>query len=380
MIVRDEADNMPTCLKSVANVIDAVVISDTGSVDNTIEIIETWCKERKIPCLVTKDKWLEPCDYAHNRNIALKNAFDFWKGRWADQLAYVLLMDADCVLYTENLKTRKLSADRYFIDSKRGTTVYPIPFLLKMNIEKQWEWRLPVHEQPYEKGGWTSVGNKVPGYIDNGHHGYRSKQVGTFVKDAAALKNSISKYPTEAPRIYFYTANSLWDARQHKEAAEYYMLNCLSGGWSEEKYISRLKLYEIDKKISHLYEAIELSPERREAYYKLILHFNNKKLHQMSYLIGKKFLDVALDVLPAGNFLFINSAESTYLLTLQLGVACYYVAARSGKIATHKHFEELNEQTIKICKNLLKGKDQKGTEEQKAIEIAETNRVFYKNG
>ena len=42
MIVKDEAPNIERCLESVAPYIDYYIICDTGSTDNTKEIIKTF--------------------------------------------------------------------------------------------------------------------------------------------------------------------------------------------------------------------------------------------------------------------------------------------------------------------------------------------------
>jgi len=45
MIVKDEAKNLPRCLGSVAGVVDQMVVVDTGSRDNTVEIAKNYGAE-----------------------------------------------------------------------------------------------------------------------------------------------------------------------------------------------------------------------------------------------------------------------------------------------------------------------------------------------
>jgi tetratricopeptide (TPR) repeat protein len=80
MIVRDEAQNLPRCLHSVQDVVDEMIVVDTGSTDQTITIA------REYGATVHELTWQN--DFASARNHALQ----FVQGEW------VLVLDADEVL------------------------------------------------------------------------------------------------------------------------------------------------------------------------------------------------------------------------------------------------------------------------------------------
>ncbi|MGB3536473.1 MAG: glycosyltransferase [Microcoleaceae cyanobacterium] len=96
MIVKNEADRLPGCLRSIQNIVDEIIILDTGSTDNTLEIAaasgakvytESWCN-----------------DFAASRNQALQ----YVTGDW------VLVLDADehfVVERAEQLKQAILQED-----------------------------------------------------------------------------------------------------------------------------------------------------------------------------------------------------------------------------------------------------------------------------
>lgn len=77
MIVRDEAEFLEQCLNSVKDIVDDIVIVDTGSVDDT-KIIATQFGAR-----IFDYKWAD--DFSQARNFALEQATGDW----------VLVMDAD---------------------------------------------------------------------------------------------------------------------------------------------------------------------------------------------------------------------------------------------------------------------------------------------
>ena len=79
MIVRDEEAVLERCLESIADIVDEIVIVDTGSVDNTKNIAEKFTDQ------VFDFTWID--DFSAARNFA------FSKG----QGDYLMWMDADDV-------------------------------------------------------------------------------------------------------------------------------------------------------------------------------------------------------------------------------------------------------------------------------------------
>jgi len=83
MIVKDEAANLPSCLASVRDLVEEIVILDTGSVDETVAIAQQFGAQ------VYHFPWGH--DFAAARNEALKYVHGDW----------VLVLDADEVLVPE---------------------------------------------------------------------------------------------------------------------------------------------------------------------------------------------------------------------------------------------------------------------------------------
>jgi glycosyltransferase involved in cell wall biosynthesis len=71
MIVKNESRVIERLLTSVAPLIDAYCICDTGSTDNTIEIIESFMTKRKIPGKIVHEPFR---DFGYNRTFAAKAA------------------------------------------------------------------------------------------------------------------------------------------------------------------------------------------------------------------------------------------------------------------------------------------------------------------
>ncbi len=80
MIVKDAAAVLPRCLQSVAGLVDRIVIGDTGSTDNSVEIARSFGAD------VVHVTWEK--DFARARNAVLKQA----------QCDWILVLDADEML------------------------------------------------------------------------------------------------------------------------------------------------------------------------------------------------------------------------------------------------------------------------------------------
>ncbi|MDQ7817357.1 MAG: glycosyltransferase [Melioribacteraceae bacterium] len=85
MIVKNEEKHLRGCLESVKNIVDEIVIVDTGSTDNTLKIAEEFGAK------LFHFNWIN--DFSAARNYALRNS----SGRW------ILYLDADERLSPESI-------------------------------------------------------------------------------------------------------------------------------------------------------------------------------------------------------------------------------------------------------------------------------------
>jgi len=140
MIVRNEEDNLPECLRSVQGIFDEIVIVDTGSQDRTKEIAQSFGAR------VHDFTWVD--DFAAARNESLRHA----RGQW------IMWLDADDRLNAENAeKLASLCANldpavggyimrvRSLPDPEGGIVVVDHVKLFQNREEVRFEYR--VHEQ-----------------------------------------------------------------------------------------------------------------------------------------------------------------------------------------------------------------------------------------
>jgi len=111
MIVKNESKVIERLMISVLPIIDSYSICDTGSTDNTIELIETFFEKNNIPGRIVREPFQ---DFGYNRTFALNSCIGL------PNADYLLLLDADMMLRIDpNLKIdefkKTLTGDAYYI-------------------------------------------------------------------------------------------------------------------------------------------------------------------------------------------------------------------------------------------------------------------------
>lgn len=382
MIVRDESRNMIPCMNSVKHLIDAVAIVDTGSEDNTIQVINDYCKEHNIPCEVISKKWID--DFGHSRTEALRHAEDFTNRLDKDKDWYVLIMDADNKAkgYHDDefpLDKSKLIEDNYSAMHHRGPTIYPYPWILRLRPKgqpidppgkKSWKWINSRHEVPTPAEKWTTKTVLLEsGYVLSGHSGYRARQKHTFIGDSCALLRDVKKDP-EDKRAIFYAAQSLRDAGYYDLAKCMYKRCTEENGWSEERYMAfihlgRHRLLKEDyknavykkengkdilvepareanfspKTFTLFWKAYNLSPSRLEAIYYIVEMNRKMKQYNAGWAVATNFIDIGIP----NNALFVDTEVYHWKFPEEAGLCAFY----AGNKEMYK----------KLLQKVLKAKD-----------------------
>ena len=97
MIVKNESKIITRLFDSVLSIIDTYCICDTGSTDNTIQVIQNYFKDKNIKGKIIEAPFV---NFSHNRNIALQACFGL-----SD---YILFLDADMVVQINNFDKKYL--------------------------------------------------------------------------------------------------------------------------------------------------------------------------------------------------------------------------------------------------------------------------------
>jgi glycosyltransferase involved in cell wall biosynthesis len=226
MIVRNEAHIVADALIAAAPHIDTWVVVDTGSTDDTKDVIRAFFAERGIPGQIFDRPWR---DFGTNRTEAL----ELCVGR-AD---YAWVLDADDVVVGD-FDLRSLEADAYRLRIGQDF-VYWRPQVLR--LAKRWRYEGVVHEYVVCVDE-THTAQRLLGdyHLDSRRLGDRSRAVDKYHRDAALLLEAYERDPDD-PRTVFYLAQSCLDAGDTAAALSNYTVRVEMGGWDQETFYARLQ-------------------------------------------------------------------------------------------------------------------------------------------
>lgn len=270
MIIRDEADVIERCLRSILPHIDAAIVVDTGSIDDTREIA-TEILFRRTP-LVGGVYSLPWKGFAGSRNDGLVLAREICakrdgvlRGMIADagdrhdadtcnrldaelERPWLLFtLDADEALVTDpSFQWPTDPFDAWHVQVKLGPNTFTRRLLTRASTP--WAYAGVRHEDLVDEQG-RLIGPPIRGaYVESMRDGARAKDPARFAKDAIALIDEELSAPADEPienkaRRYFYIANSLHDGYREvqdraniEHALEWYTLCAQTPGDPGEKW------------------------------------------------------------------------------------------------------------------------------------------------
>jgi FkbM family methyltransferase len=286
MIVKNESHIIENTLEKLCNKIkfDYWVICDTGSTDNTPEIITDFFSKKDIKGELYYDAWE---NFAHNRTLALKRAYK--------KTDLLLVFDADDEIVGDIKIPEDVLFDEYSLQfgSSSGTSYTRV---LMINNHKIFEYASVIHEIIYCKEGPTK-GMLIEGdyYVVSGRTGSRSFDQDKYLKDALVLEKAYAEAVTKKDPLFnryaFYCANSYKDCGKFEDAIKWYKITLNhEHQWGQEKYISCLYIYECFEKLEqketgffYLVKAFAYDNERLECLYPLLVHYCCENMHKVAY-------------------------------------------------------------------------------------------------
>jgi|GEM_PF-1284823 len=154
LIVKDEAEMLAKTLPNLVNLVDEIILVDTGSSDNTIEIA------KKIGAKVYGFKWIG--DFSAARNESIKYAQGEWI-LWVDADEYI--QEQDYKKLKQELTNSKEIGYQLKVTECREGELKPISFNLRPKLFKNnmgIHFERPINEQPYTKDGKALISYSKP--------------------------------------------------------------------------------------------------------------------------------------------------------------------------------------------------------------------------
>lgn len=313
MIVKNESKIIQRLLQSVAPIIDTYCICDTGSTDNTKQVITDFFTSRGISGEIFDEPFQ---NFGYNRTAAMQRA--------AGKADYLLLLDADMVLMVSpDFKKEDLKEGAYQITQQGGTLVYYNTRLIKSTIGATCVG--PTHEYYNIPAGYHTAKLPTLSIRDIGDGGAKADK---FERDIRLLRGGLESEPRNG-RYMFYLANSYRDNGKKEEAITWYRRRIEVGGWAEEIWNSAYHMGTCYKDLKQDAEAVywwleayNLRPHRAESIYQLTKHYRVTGKHALALQFYK--LGSAIPF-PKDDVLFIEKDVYEYLFDYEILVIAYYV-------------------------------------------------------
>jgi tetratricopeptide (TPR) repeat protein len=342
MIVKNESKIITRLLDSVINIIDCYCICDTGSTDNTVELIKTYFENKKIQGTIVCEPFK---NFAHNRNFALKSCIGM-----SD---YILLMDADMILQIKNFnKQNLLMVDSCNILQGNNDFYYQNMRIVKNNGLFSYIGVTHEYISTPSNNRLLQITKDELFITDYGDGGCKNDK---FERDIKLLTQGIIDEPNNSERYHFYLANSYHDIGNFEKAIETYEKRIKIGGWEQEIWYSYYRIGLCYKKMGKIADAIfawmnayDFLPSRVENLYEIINHYRNtskSKLAGLFYNMSKQSLIKNKDKnIDRDSFLFLHNDVYTYKLDYEFTIFAAYIGVNN-----------INDQVVTVLNNCSDG-------------------------
>ena len=334
MIVKNESHIIQNTLEKLCDKIkfDYWVICDTGSTDNTPQIIIDFFKKKSIKGELFYDEWV---NFAYNRTLALKRAYK--------KTQLLLIFDADDEIVGNIQMPTNVLFDEYHL--KFGSEGFMYTRVLLINNYKIFEFLSVIHEfivckeQPCK----TNVINGDY-YVVSGRTGSRNLDKDKYLKDALILekayKEALEKNDFLFHRYSYYCANSYRDCGRFEDAIKWYKISLNhEKQWEQEKYTACLYIYQCytslnqeDTGFFYLVKSLKYDNERVDCLFPLLVYYCRENMFNVAYnyyLIVKDFFENKYLKTDLTNKLFVNIDKFNFFVP-------YYMIIVSEKVQDFK--------------------------------------------
>lgn len=348
-IVKNESKILQRCLDSVKDTVDAFCIIDTGSTDNTVDIINKFLENRT--GIVVQQEWK---NFGHNRTLGLETTRNYAKNtlNWDLKDTYALTLDADMVFTGTNLNRLSLKDVGYSIVQINREVEYPNVRLLRLDVN--WVSSGVTHEV------WTGANALViPKNVchindvnDGGAKGDK------YTRDLQLLKQGVIDEPGNA-RYVFYLAQTYRDLNIIDDAIETYKKRLEMVGWNEEIWysmymIGKMLLFNKNNPVDGeqwLLKAHSYNIKRAEPMYYLSKYFRENGNPHKAFI----YCSMGREIKNPDSHLFIEKPVYDYLLDLELTAILYYTNAdrRVGLIECVKYLSNHSHHANIVLGNVI---------------------------
>jgi hypothetical protein len=329
MIVRNEAPILPRLAVSLRDKVSHYTIVDTGSQDNTVEVIPQvfdWCDG-----IVLHHEFN---GFGASRTVALHAAEEYTD--------WMLHMDADETLHGD----LSVSDDTDCMEAEQhnGDLRFWLPRLLRSH--RGWESHGRAHEY------FASPIARPPMHQHTfwvEHHGDGHGRPNKFQRDIQLLVADWDEEPNA--RTAFYLARTHEDTGHTGEAIYWYRQRLGLPGWQEETFYARYSLGKClldtgaaEEGCGVLWSAWGMSPQRAEPLVVLAEYYRGTEQWQLAYLAAELAFSHA-NAQPGNRFakhlgLFVDITATEWRAAFEQSVSAWYVGNKQRGLTLSRYLLE----------------------------------------
>jgi glycosyltransferase involved in cell wall biosynthesis len=359
-IMKNEAHVITRMLNSIRPIVDIICLVDTGSTDNTIEVVKNWGEQNKIETHVFERAF---DNFENSRNYSIQVAREVTAGRGDDFWGFWL--DADEMIeILPNFNKNNINKDLYMFNTYINVMKYTRNECYK--LDKPFRFYGPVHEfivcddKNITSGLMDGLNVRVQ--MDGGS--WKGNIPEKYKSHAHVLEKYIDANRQD-PRWIFYTAQSYHDSacvpdnREENEerlrrSMKYYKERISrADGYPEEIFYSQFRVGTImrvlempfSQTLNELMKAYSMDPLRAEPIKAIIDHYLSVGEWHNAYLFSK-FAKVNFhgkNPYPQ-RLLFVDEALYIWKILEVHAAASFYTGRRDEAKQTFQEMVEISRQ------------------------------------
>ena len=357
-IVKNEAHVVERMLNSIKSIVDGICIVDTGSTDNTIEVINNWGKNNNIETYVVERTF---DNFENSRNHSFQKAREIFLSKNDGHTYYNFWLDADEQLVVDSkFDKQKIDKDLYMFNTYISNMKYTRNELCR--LDKPFRFYGPVHEfiiseNPNITSGLME-GLTVQVKMDGGS--WKGNIPDKYKKHAAILEDYIDNKDRNS-RWVFYTAQSYHDSasipdnraeneERLRRAMKYYKERVnRTDGYEEERFYSQFRIGTIKRALEmpwqevhqELLKAYSMDPLRAESIKAIIDYYLMVGEWNMAFLYTKFAKENFHGKNPyPTRLLFVDESLYVWRFLEVHAAACFYVGRKEEASNCYKELQQ----------------------------------------
>jgi glycosyltransferase involved in cell wall biosynthesis len=369
MMLKNEKKRLSVTLESARGLVNDLIVLDTGSTDNTIDILKEFAERENI-------KLHLKCGEFVNFEVSRNELLDF--ADTVDGVDVFLCLDCNdeirCDKAQLDMAMTKYTDVTAFHVAQEWWSGQSTCYFTNRIVRPRTGWRYKgvVHEYLFNTLNESEKIvrlEKAVFCLYQDRTADDDKSNNRFPRDAELLLAEHARDPSNT-RTVFYLAQTYECMRQAADAYKYFEVRSAMDGFIEEKFIATHKLgvlahdlkYSWDIQLAHYMRAFQIR-KRVEPLVKLADHYRIESDYLTSFMFAKMACDLEY---PRNDILFVNKVDYEYTRWHIMAVVAYYcdqfeLGASACKMAIEngKQFSvntKIDESNLKYYVQKLDGK------------------------